>query len=108
MAEAPKLYPHPRGHFQYALAYAGFDDKGRAIEELEKWTSVGPVRIGFTLTAPESAFSARRLSREGSPQKGRVTSAVRVYELTFSVRARLERVSREEFGGGIDCIPSSI
>ena len=56
MAEAPKLYPHPRGHFQYALAYAGFDDKGRAIEELEKWTSVGPVRIGFTLTAPEFAF----------------------------------------------------
>ena len=56
MAEAPKLYPHRRGHHQYGLAYAGFGDKDRTIGELEKWTGVGPVRFGFTLTAPEFAF----------------------------------------------------
>jgi len=56
MAEAPKLYPHRRGHHQYGLAYAGFGDKDRTIGELEKWTGVGPVMFGFTLTAPEFAF----------------------------------------------------
>jgi hypothetical protein len=56
MAEAPKLYPHRRGHFQYGLAYAGFGDKDRTIGELEKWTGVGPVLFGFMLTAPEFAF----------------------------------------------------
>ncbi len=56
MAEAPALYPNRHGQFQYALAFAGFGDKDRTIDQLERWDGVGPVRIGFTLTAPEFAF----------------------------------------------------
>jgi TolB-like protein len=56
MAEAPILYPNRHGGFQYALAFAGFGDKDRTIDQLEGWAGVGPVRMGFTLTAPEFAF----------------------------------------------------
>jgi TolB-like protein len=55
-AAAPLAHPNTHGHFQYALAYAGLTDKDRTIDELENWAGVGPVRIGFTLTAPEFAF----------------------------------------------------
>ncbi len=56
LAEAPLAYPNRQGHFQYALVYAGMNDKDRTIDQLESWAGVGPVRIGFTLTAPEFAF----------------------------------------------------
>jgi len=56
LEQAPLAHPYRKGHFQYALVYAGLKDKDRTIDELEKWASVGPVRIGFTLTAPEFAF----------------------------------------------------
>lgn len=56
MAEAPMRYPHRRGPFQYALAFAGFGDKDRTMEQLERWTGVGPVRMGCTLYSPEFAF----------------------------------------------------
>jgi TolB-like protein len=55
-AAAPLAHPSRHGHFQYALVYAGLKDKDRTIDELENWAGVGPVRIGFTLTAPEFAF----------------------------------------------------
>jgi TolB-like protein len=55
-AEAPLAHPHTHGHFQYALVYAGMNDKGRTIDQFEQWAAVGPVRIGFTLTQPEFAF----------------------------------------------------
>jgi tetratricopeptide (TPR) repeat protein len=55
-AAAPVAHPNRHGHFQYALAYAGLKDKDRTIDQLENWAGVGPVRIGFTLTAPEFAF----------------------------------------------------
>jgi len=53
---APARYPNRLGAFQYALVYAGFEDKGRTIEQLRKMAEVGPVRIGFTLNSPEFAF----------------------------------------------------
>jgi TolB-like protein/Flp pilus assembly protein TadD len=56
MIEGPALYPNRRGAFQFALAFAGFEDKDRTIERLERWTGVGPVRMGFTLNSPEFAF----------------------------------------------------
>ena len=56
MAEAPLLYRDRRGAFQFALAFAGFGDKDRTIEQLERLAGVGPVRIGFTLNSPEFAF----------------------------------------------------
>jgi TolB-like protein/tetratricopeptide (TPR) repeat protein len=56
LANAPLAYPNRQGHFQYALVYAGMNDKDRTIDQLERWAGVGPVRIGFTLTAPEFAF----------------------------------------------------
>jgi TolB-like protein len=56
MVEAPLLHPNRRGPFQRALAFAGLGDKNRTIEQLESWTGVGPVRIGFTLNSPEFAF----------------------------------------------------
>ncbi|HLJ45794.1 MAG TPA: tetratricopeptide repeat protein [Bryobacteraceae bacterium] len=40
-AEAHLAHPKTRGHFQYALAYAGLGDRERTIEELEQWTGVG-------------------------------------------------------------------
>jgi len=55
-AAAPLAYPDRRGHFQYALVYAGLKDKDRTIDQLESWAGVGPVRIGFTLTSPEFEF----------------------------------------------------
>jgi hypothetical protein len=55
-SEAPLAHPHTHGPFQYALVYAGLRDKDRTIDQLERWTGVGPVRIGFTLAAPEFAF----------------------------------------------------
>ena len=56
MAEAPIRYPNRRGPFQFALAYAGFEDRDRTVEQLERMAGVGPVRIGFTLNSPEFAF----------------------------------------------------
>jgi TolB-like protein len=56
LAEAPAAHPNRQGHFQYALVYAGMNDKDRTIDQLERWAGVGPVRIGLTLTAPEFAF----------------------------------------------------
>jgi TolB-like protein len=56
MTEAPALYPDRRGAFQFALAYAGFGDKDRTLERLERLSRVGPVRIGYTLISPEFAF----------------------------------------------------
>lgn len=54
--EAPIAHPNRRGHFQFALVYAGLKDKDRTIDQLEQWAGVGPVRIGFTLNGPEFAF----------------------------------------------------
>jgi tetratricopeptide (TPR) repeat protein len=56
MTEAPALYPDHRGAFQFALAFAGFGDKDRTLERLERLARVGPVRIGYTLNSPEFAF----------------------------------------------------
>jgi TolB-like protein len=56
LAEAPLAYPTRQGHFQYALVYAGMNDKDRTIDQLERASGIGPVRLGFTLTAPEFAF----------------------------------------------------
>jgi hypothetical protein len=56
MAEGPMLYRNRRGAFQFSLAFAGFADKDRTIEQLERLVGVGPVRIGFTLNSPEFAF----------------------------------------------------
>ena len=56
MADAPMLYPRTHGPFQYALAFAGFGDNDRTIEQLERAANVGPVRIGFTLNSLEFAF----------------------------------------------------
>ena len=56
MAEAPILHPNRGGPFQFALAYAGFGDTDRAIDQLQRMAGVGPVRIGFTLNSPEFAF----------------------------------------------------
>ena len=56
MAEAPILHPNRGGPFQFALAYAGFEDRDRAIEQLQRMAGVGPVRMGYTLNRPEFAF----------------------------------------------------
>ena len=34
MAEAPALYPHNHGLFQYVLAFAGLGDKDKTVERL--------------------------------------------------------------------------
>lgn len=57
-AAAPQRYPDRRGPFQYALVFAGFEDKDRTIEQLQRMAGVGPVRMGFTLNSPEFAFLA--------------------------------------------------
>jgi serine/threonine-protein kinase len=57
-AAAPVRYPNRRGPFQYALTFAGFGDKGRTIEQMQRMAGVGAVRIGFTLNSPEFAFLA--------------------------------------------------
>jgi TolB-like protein len=56
IAEGPSLHPNQRGPFQFALAFAGFKDKDRTLEPLERLARVGPVRIGYTLASPEFAF----------------------------------------------------
>jgi len=53
---APMRYPHRAGPFQYALVFAGFEDKDRTIEQLQRMADVGAVRMGFTLNSPEFAF----------------------------------------------------
>ncbi|MBV8846600.1 MAG: tetratricopeptide repeat protein [Bryobacterales bacterium] len=54
--EGPLAHPSNRGHFQYALLYAGLGNKDRTLKELDQWTGVGPARMGFTLNSPEFAF----------------------------------------------------
>ena len=56
LIKAPLAYPKRRGHTQYALVYAGVNDKSRTIDQLERLAPVGPVRIGYMLTEPEFAF----------------------------------------------------
>ena len=56
LVKAPAPFPQRRGHTQYALVYAGMNDKDRTIDQLEQLAGVGPVRIGFMLTEPEFAF----------------------------------------------------
>jgi TolB-like protein len=56
MTDAPALYPHTHGHFQYALAFAGLGDKDRTVERLEFMANLGPVRLGRDLTYPEFAL----------------------------------------------------
>jgi TolB-like protein len=56
LANAPVAYPNRQGHFQYALVYAGMNDKDRTIDQLERWAGVGPVQLGLTLRTPEFAF----------------------------------------------------
>ena len=53
MTDAPSLYPHNRGLFQYALAFAGLGDKEKTVETLEGMANLGPVRLGRDLTYPE-------------------------------------------------------
>jgi tetratricopeptide (TPR) repeat protein len=59
ISEAPGVYTDRRGAFQFALAFAGYGDKNRTIEYLERMAGFGPVRIGFTLNEPEFAFVRR-------------------------------------------------
>ena len=56
LANAPLVYPKRQGPLQYALVFAGRSDRRRTIDELERASGVGAVRIGFTLTEPEFAF----------------------------------------------------
>jgi TolB-like protein/Flp pilus assembly protein TadD len=56
MSDAPALYPHTHGLFQYALAYAGLGDKEQTVALLERMANLGPVRLGRDLTYPEFAF----------------------------------------------------
>ena len=56
IVDAPTLYPHNRGGFQYALAYAGLGDKEQVLAQLERMVNLGPVRLGRDLTYPEFAL----------------------------------------------------
>jgi TolB-like protein/Flp pilus assembly protein TadD len=56
MSDAPVLYPHNRGLFQYALADAGLGDKEQTVAQLERMANLGPVRLGRDLTYPEFAL----------------------------------------------------
>lgn len=56
IANAPALYPHHRGRFQYALAFAGLGDLDKTVEHLEGMANLGPVRLGRNLTYPEFAL----------------------------------------------------
>ena len=56
MADAPALYPHTHGHFQYALAFAGLGDENKTVDRLEAMANLGPVRLGRDLTYPEFAL----------------------------------------------------
>ena len=51
--EAEKLAAVEPNAFQRALAYAGLADKERTLEELDRMTATGPVRLGRDLTYPE-------------------------------------------------------
>ena len=53
---APMRYPNRLGPFQYALVFAGVEDKDRTVEQLQRMAGAGPVRMGFTLRFPEFAF----------------------------------------------------
>jgi TolB-like protein/Flp pilus assembly protein TadD len=53
MADAPTLYPHNDGGFNYALAFAGLGDKEQTLAQLERMVNLGPVRLGRNLTYPE-------------------------------------------------------
>jgi TolB-like protein/Flp pilus assembly protein TadD len=55
-ADAPTLYPHNRGGFQYALAFAGLGDREQTLAQLERMVNLGPVRLGRDLTYPEFAL----------------------------------------------------
>jgi TolB-like protein/Flp pilus assembly protein TadD len=56
MADAPTLYPHRLGGFQYAMAFAGLGDKEQALAQVERMVDLGPVRLGRDLTYPEFAI----------------------------------------------------
>jgi tetratricopeptide (TPR) repeat protein len=56
LANVPVAFPQRRGHTQYALVYAGMNDKDRTIDQLEQLAGVGPARIRFMLTEPEFAL----------------------------------------------------
>jgi hypothetical protein len=56
MSDAPALYPHNHGLFQYALAYAGLGDKEQTVAQLERMANLGRVRLGRDLTYPEFAL----------------------------------------------------
>lgn len=56
MTDAPALYPHNRGPFQYALAYAGLGEKQQTEAQLDLMANLGPVRLGRTLAYPEFAL----------------------------------------------------
>ncbi len=55
--EAEKLAVAAETHpFQQALIFAGEGDKDRAFEALDRFVSLGPVRLGRALTFPELAL----------------------------------------------------
>ena len=56
MVDAPALYPHNLGGFNYALAFAGLGEKEQTLAQLERMVSLGPVRVGRNLTYPEFAL----------------------------------------------------
>jgi TolB-like protein len=56
MADAPMLYEHRGGPFQYALAFAGLGDKEQTLAQLERMANLGPVLLGRDLTYPEFAL----------------------------------------------------
>jgi TolB-like protein/Flp pilus assembly protein TadD len=56
MADAPALYPHNLGGFNYAMAFAGIGDKEQTLAQLERMANLGPVRLGRNLTYPEFAL----------------------------------------------------
>ena len=41
---------------EYALLFAGLGEQDKAIEQLQRMSGVGPVRMGFTLNSPEFAL----------------------------------------------------
>jgi TolB-like protein/Flp pilus assembly protein TadD len=57
MADAPAIYPHNLGGFNYAMAFAGLGDKEQTVAQLERMVDLGPVRLGRNLTYPEFALA---------------------------------------------------
>jgi hypothetical protein len=43
-------------HSSLMASFASASRTSNLVNELENWAEVGPVRVGFTLTAPEFAF----------------------------------------------------